>query len=97
MALVKVRKLKPGPWHGYDLDGKYLALAGEGDEREMSEERAARLVADFPGGFEVVGATGADGVGRAGQTSGEGAPATSKPLAAITPKPKPAPKPGKKK
>jgi hypothetical protein len=53
-----LRKLSQGAWHGYDYDARRLAFSGPGSEVEMSERRAERIMADFPGAFEVVGATG---------------------------------------
>lgn len=79
MQKVTVRKLKPGAWHGYDFDSVRLALAGENAECQMSEKRARNLMADYPGGFDVVGAVGAVGVVSAEVDSGESAPIISKP------------------
>lgn len=76
MAIV--RKVKPGPWHGYDFGGKRLEMA-EGVECVMSDRRAEMLLRDYPGGFEMVGATGSEDGAAASGDSGESAPAVPHP------------------
>ena len=50
---VQVRNNGTAEWFGFDFDGAELR-ASPGAVVQMTEERAARLLADYPGRFEVL-------------------------------------------
>jgi hypothetical protein len=64
-------------YRGFDFDGKAIS-AEPGGEIACSDRRGARLLADFPGGFEVVGVPAAE-VFAAAMDSVESPPASPQP------------------
>lgn len=76
---MKLKRLGGLAYRGHDFDGKAIH-AGPGDVLECSDRRGAKLLADYPTGFEVV-AEGGDGDGTAFGLSLEADATTSNPAA----------------
>lgn len=75
---MKLKRLGGLGYRGHDFDGKALHAA-PGEVLECSDRRGAKLLADYPGGFEVV-AEKAEGPSSSSPVA-DGAATTSNPVA----------------